>query len=99
MSQGWYFKGQVRDVVGPPLEPRDRLVAGSSTPGESDEVGIREHTLRRPHRVVMKCKAPWSLAAWLPILALKCTSYMYGFSALVYEMGVMLGPIQGPSSM
>lgn len=30
-----------------------------------------KHTLRRPHRVVMKCKAPWSLAAWLPILALK----------------------------
>ena len=35
----------MRDVVGPPLGPRDRLVAGSSTPGESDEVGIREtHT-------------------------------------------------------
>ena len=75
MQQGWYFTEQVRDVTGPPLEPRDRLAAGSSAPGESEEVGIGEHALRRPHRVVMKCKAPWSLAAWLPILALKCTSY------------------------
>ena len=75
MQQGWYFTEQVRDVIGPQLEPRDRLAAGSSAPGESDEVGIGEHALRRPHRVVMKCKAPWSLDAWLPILALKCTSY------------------------
>ena len=66
---------QVRDVVGAPLKLRDRLAAGSSTPGESDEMGIGEHALRRPHPVVMKCKAPWSLAAWLPILVLKCTSY------------------------
>lgn len=57
----------------------DRLAAGGSAPGVFDGLEIlwvTLSTLKIPHTAAVKCRALGSQAAWIQILALKCTHYV-----------------------